>query len=102
MWIAVDPDAVRHAWATGVVAGQERLVDCRDRHHEAARGRSMAGLAGCLVDAVGAVSGAVGTVAGVCTELGEGVEACLATWQATQGQMVGELNVLERQVAVEW
>ncbi|MCL2092548.1 MAG: hypothetical protein FWH11_15335 [Micrococcales bacterium] len=101
MRIAVDPDAVRRAWDAGVVVGAERLVDCRDRHHGAARGVSMAGLDRCLTDAVGAVTGAVVTVGAVCAELGEGVEACLATWQATQGQTVGELKALQRGL-VEW
>lgn len=102
MQIAVDPDAVRLAWDSGVAVGHERLVDCHDKQHPAARGQSMAGLAGCLADAVGAVSGAASTVSAVCTELGQGVEACLATWVTTHGEMVGELNALERRLEVEW
>ena len=94
MVIELDPEAVRLAWQAGAVQGRGEL-DAADGLLGPARGTGMADLAGCLGSAVEALAGAAVTGRALVDELGEAVEGCLAVWEATDHQAVGQLHALE-------
>lgn len=97
MTIELDPDAVRQAWQTGAALGLEEL-DAVDGLLASARGTSMGDLAGCLASAVEAFAGVAVTGRALVTEYGLAVEGCLAVWEATDHETVGQLQLLEAAV----
>ena len=94
MTIALDPDAIRSAWQVGAVQGRGEL-DAADGYLAAARGTDMVGLTGCLATAADALSDVAATGRALIDELGDAVEGCLALWETTDHQTVGQLHALE-------
>ena len=90
----LDPGAVRSGWQHAVNADDE-ITDARGRIAEAT-GSGMGDLASCLSDAAEALRGVLEVVSAVIAEHGSGVEACLADFQATDGQRAGEFHGLAR------
>lgn len=90
----LDPGAVRNGWQHAENAADE-ISDARGRTAEAA-GSDMADLAACLSDAASDMRGALEVISAVITEHGTNVEACIADFQATDGQSAGEFHGLAR------
>ena len=90
----LEPSAVRSGWQHAVNADAE-ITDARGRIAEAA-GSGMADLATCLADAASDMRGVLEVVSAVIAEHGRGVEACIADFQATDGQSAGEFHGLAR------
>lgn len=90
----LDPAAVRSGWQHAVNADDE-IADARGRIAEAA-GSGMADLAGCLSDASSDMRGVLEVISAVIAEHGTNLEACIADFQATDGQSAGEFHGLAR------
>jgi hypothetical protein len=90
----LDPAAVRRGWQHAENAADE-IADALGRISDAA-GTSMGDLAACLSDAASDMRGVLDVVSAVITEHGTNVEACIADFQATDGQSAGEFHGLAR------
>ena len=90
----LDPGAVRNGWNHAQNADDE-IRDALGRIAEAA-GSGMADLASCLSDAASDMRGVLEVVSAVVAEHGTNVEACIADFQATDGQSAGEFHGLAR------
>ena len=94
MGITLEPDALRRAWRHGAAAGDE--LDRARRHTTGAAGGSgeLAGLADCLAEAARDLDGALLVADAVVDEHGEGLAACVADFEATDGVSAGRVHGL--------
>jgi len=90
----LDPAAVRAGWQHAANADAE-ITDARGRIADAG-GTGMADLAACLSDAASDMRGVLEVVSAVIAEHGTNIEACIADFQATDGQSAGEFHGLAR------
>lgn len=94
MTLDIDPGAVRAAWSHGDDADLE-MVAAR-RRTTAAGSADLDAVTDCVADAASDMAGVLDVVRAVIAEHHDGLEACLATYAATDHESAGEFDALRR------
>lgn len=93
MAIHLEPAATRSNWSIGLDGKREAS---EARKHTAVAGPALEGLEQVLPDAAQDMAGVLKVVDQVVDEHTEGMEACIADFQATDGNAAGEFRALAR------